>query len=101
MTGISVLFAFYHGIFPSESDTDFDDGLDTGIPQFGVVFLFADLSEGTVCQRIQFRARVCRVLKRKEKAGDTTYLRCQLDVKASKAGFPIGTHLIAIPENRT
>ena len=23
MTGISVLFAFYHGIFPSESDTDF------------------------------------------------------------------------------
>lgn len=94
-----MLFAFYHGIFSSESNTDFDDGLDTGIPQFGVVFLFVDLSEGTACQRIQIRARVCRVLKRKEEAGDTTYLRCQLDIKASKAGFPIGTHLIAIPGN--
>ena len=96
-----MLFAFYHGIFSSESNTDFDDGLDTGIPQFGVVFLFVDLSEGTACQRIQIRARVCRVLKRKEEAGDTTYLRCQLDIKASKAGFPIGTHLIAIPGNNT
>ena len=91
----------YGDFFSSERNPNPDHSSHARAQQFRFILLFLDLFQCGLGQQFQVFLLIPGGFELKDKTRQLLIHRLQLDIEASKPGFPIGADCIAVIENGT